>query len=38
MNADGLALSLAFGGRKVWGTGFGIPLVMLCAGNVQHHR
>lgn len=28
MNADGLALALAFGGRKVSGTGFGIPLVV----------
>ncbi len=26
MNADGLAVALAFGGRKVSGTGFGIPL------------
>lgn len=28
MNADGLAASLAFGGRKVSGNGFGIPLVI----------
>lgn len=28
MNADGLAASLAFGGRKVSGDGFGIPLVI----------
>lgn len=28
MNADGLAVSLAFGGRKTWGSGFGIPLVL----------
>lgn len=28
MNGDGLAVSLAFGGRKVSGTGFGIPLVI----------
>ncbi len=28
MNGDGLAVSLAFGGRKVSGTGFGIPLVV----------
>lgn len=28
MNADGLAAALAFGGRKVLGTGFGIPLVV----------
>jgi predicted choloylglycine hydrolase len=28
MNIDGLAVSLAFGGRKVSGTGFGIPLVV----------
>jgi len=28
MNADGLAASLAFGGRKVSGEGFGIPLVI----------
>lgn len=28
MNADGLVVSLAFGGRKVSGVGFGIPLVI----------
>lgn len=28
MNADGLAISLTFGGRKVSGDGFGIPLIM----------
>lgn len=28
MNADGLAASLSFGGRKVVGEGFGIPLVL----------
>ncbi len=28
MNADGLAAALAFGGRKVTGSGFGIPLVI----------
>ena len=28
MNADGLAVALAFGGRKVTGIGFGIPLVI----------
>src|SRR5436190_18514844 len=28
MNADGLAVALAFGGRKVSGIGFGIPLVI----------
>lgn len=28
MNADGLAASLAFGGRKISGEGFGIPLVI----------
>ena len=28
MNADGLAISLTFGGRKISGEGFGIPLVM----------
>jgi len=28
MNADGLAVALAFGGRKVSGKGFGIPLVI----------
>lgn len=28
MNADGLAVSLAFGGRKTSGVGFGIPLVI----------
>jgi predicted choloylglycine hydrolase len=28
MNGDGLAISLTFGGRKVCGEGFGIPLVM----------
>lgn len=28
MNADGLAISLTFGGRKITGEGFGIPLVM----------
>lgn len=28
MNADGLAAALAFGGRKVSGSGFGIPLVI----------
>ena len=28
MNSDGLAVSLAFGGRKVVGDGFGIPLIL----------
>jgi predicted choloylglycine hydrolase len=28
MNEDGLALSLTFGGRRVLGDGFGIPIVM----------
>ncbi len=28
INADGLAVALAFGGRKIVGTGFGIPLVL----------
>lgn len=28
MNSDGLAISLTFGGRKITGDGFGIPLVM----------
>ncbi len=28
MNADGLSASLAFGGRKISGDGFGIPLVI----------
>lgn len=28
INADGLAISLTFGGRKISGEGFGIPLVM----------
>ncbi len=28
MNADGLAASLAFGGRKISGDGFGIPLII----------
>lgn len=28
MNADGLAVSLAFGGRQVVGDGFGIPLIL----------
>ncbi len=28
MNLDGLAISLTFGGRKVVGKGFGIPLIM----------
>lgn len=28
MNADGLAVALAFGGRKINGIGFGIPLVI----------
>jgi predicted choloylglycine hydrolase len=28
MNEDGLAVSLAFGGRKVVGEGFGVPLVV----------
>ncbi|MCC6772145.1 MAG: hypothetical protein IT360_13215 [Gemmatimonadaceae bacterium] len=28
MNGDGLAVSLAFGGRKVVGTGFGMPLIL----------
>lgn len=28
MNADGLAVSLAFGGRKISGDGFGIPLMI----------
>ena len=28
MNEDGLAISLTFGGRKVVGTGFGIPFIL----------
>jgi predicted choloylglycine hydrolase len=28
MNADGLTVSLAFGGRKISGIGFGIPLIV----------
>jgi predicted choloylglycine hydrolase len=28
INEDGLAVSLSFGGRKVVGTGFGVPLVL----------
>ena len=28
MNDDGLAVSLAFGGRKVVGVGFGMPLIL----------
>jgi hypothetical protein len=28
MNADGLAVSLTFGGAKIYGQGFGIPLVI----------
>ncbi len=28
MNEDGLAVSLTFGGRRVLGTGFGIPLIV----------
>ena len=28
VNEDGLAISLAFGGRPVVGDGFGVPLVM----------
>ena len=28
MNADGLAVALAFGGRKVTGIGFGIPIIL----------
>ena len=28
MNADGLGVALAFGGRKVSGVGFGIPLIV----------
>jgi predicted choloylglycine hydrolase len=28
VNASGLAVSLAFGGRKVKGTGFGVPLIV----------
>ena len=28
INGDGLAVSLAFGGRKVMGEGFGIPLII----------
>lgn len=28
MNGDGLAISLTFGGRKISGEGFGIPLIM----------
>jgi predicted choloylglycine hydrolase len=28
INADGLAVSLTFGGRKISGDGFGIPLIM----------
>jgi predicted choloylglycine hydrolase len=28
INEDGLAVSLTFGGRRVLGDGFGIPLIM----------
>ena len=39
MNADGLAVSMSFGGRQEFGTGFGIPIVLRylleCAGNVS---
>jgi predicted choloylglycine hydrolase len=28
MNADGLAICLSFGGRKIFGKGFGIPLIV----------
>ncbi len=28
MNEDGLAVSLTFGGRRVWGYGFGIPFIL----------
>lgn len=31
MNEDGLALSLTFGGRKIMGDGFGIPLILRYA-------
>jgi len=38
INSDGLAVSMSFGGREEFGTGFGIPLVLRylleCAGNV----
>ena len=39
MNSDGLAVSMSFGGRQEFGTGFGIPLVLRYlleyAGNVR---
>lgn len=40
INADGLCLSLSFGGRKVYGKGFGIPLLLryaleTCANTAQ---
>ena len=39
MNSDGLAVSMSFGGRQEFGTGFGIPLVLRylleVAGNVS---
>jgi len=42
INSDGLAVSLSFGGREEFGTGFGIPLLMRCllefAGNVAEGR
>ena len=39
MNDDGLAVSLTFGGRRVLGDGFGIPIVMrYLLGDLQHDR
>lgn len=39
INSDGLAVSMSFGGRQEFGTGFGIPLVLRYlleyAGNVR---
>ncbi len=43
INEDGLAVSLAFGGRKVVGTGFGVPLVVryllqTCGSTTEARR
>ncbi len=40
INGDGLAISLAFGGRKVMGEGFGIPIILryvleTCSNTAQ---
>ena len=42
MNDDGLAVSLTFGGRRVLGDGFGIPIVLRylleTCGTVEEAR